>query len=76
MARITSRIERQGYPESEWAAQDALGRQSHGKRGGVRVIYFWWMTDEKILLLDIYAKSAQENLASNEIEKLIRKVTQ
>jgi len=52
-----------------WAAK------GHGKRGGARVIYFWWMAEDRILLLDIYAKGEQENLAASEIEKLRRKVT-
>lgn len=51
-----------------WAAK------SHGKRGGARVIYFWWMADERILLLDIYAKCKQENLSADEIKELKRKV--
>jgi len=40
----------------------------------VRVIYFWWMAEDKILLLDIYAKGEQEDLAAAEIGKLRRKV--
>ena len=59
-----------GLRKLRWAVK---GR---GKRGGARVIYFWWMADDKILLLDIYAKSGQENLAADEIEKLRRKVIQ
>lgn len=38
------------------------------------MIYFWWMADDKILLLDIYSKGKQENLAADEIKKLRRKV--
>jgi mRNA-degrading endonuclease RelE of RelBE toxin-antitoxin system len=51
-----------------WAAK---GR---GKRGGLRVIYFWWLTDDRILFLDIYAKSQQEDLAAAEIGKLKQKI--
>src|SRR5436305_994409 len=57
-----------GLRKVRWAAK------GHGKRGGVRVIYFWWMGDDKILLLDIYAKGEKENLTAAEIEKLKRKV--
>jgi hypothetical protein len=57
-----------GLRKVRWTAK------GHGKRGGVRVIYFWWMTDDKILLLDIYAKGKQEDLAAAEIAKLRRKV--
>ncbi len=59
-----------GLRKLRWAVK---GR---GKRGGARVIYFWWMADDKILLLDVYAKSGQEDLAAAEIEKLRRKVIQ
>jgi hypothetical protein len=59
-----------GLRKLRWAAK------GHGKRGGVRVIYFWWLADDKILLLDVYAKGKQEDLAADEIEKLKRKVIQ
>lgn len=57
-----------GLRKVRWAAR---GR---GKRGGVRVIYFWWIADNKILLLDIYSKGRKEDLAADEITKLRRKV--
>jgi hypothetical protein len=57
-----------GLRKLRWRAK------GHGKRGGVRVIYFWWMADEKILLLDIYAKGEQENLSAKEVGKLKGKV--
>jgi len=58
-----------GLRKVRWAAK------GHGKRGGARVIYFWWMAEDRILLLDIYAKGHQEDLAAAEFEKLRRKVT-
>ena len=57
-----------GLRKVSWAAK------GHGKRGGVRVIYFWWLADDRILLLDVYAKADQENLSGAEIEKLRQKV--
>ena len=59
-----------GMRKIRWAAK------GHGKRGGVRVIYFWWMASDKILLLDIYAKSAQEDLAAGEIKKMKQRIIQ
>lgn len=44
-----------------------------GGRGGARVIYFWWIAADKILLLDIYTKGSQEDLSAEEIAKLKRK---
>lgn len=51
------------------------GAKGHGKRGGARIIYFWWTSADRILLLDIYAKGEQENLGAPKIEELKRKVT-
>jgi len=57
-----------GLRKERW---EAKGR---GKRGGARIIYFWWMADEKILLLDIYAKNENENLTNAELKKLEGKI--
>lgn len=57
-----------GLRKVRWAAK------GHGKRGGARVIYFWWLADDKILLLDIYAKNEQENLSAGEIANLKQKI--
>ena len=57
-----------GLPKIRWAAK------GHGKRCRARVIYFWGTSADRILLLDIYAKGEQENLAVAEIEELKRKV--
>jgi len=38
------------------------GRQGKGKSGGVRVIYYYWISDEEVYLLSIYAKSEQEDM--------------
>jgi hypothetical protein len=48
---------------------------SHDKRGGTRIIYFWWVSTDRILLLEICAKSEQENLAASKVEELKRKLT-
>ena len=57
-----------GLRKVRWATK---GR---GKRGGLRIIYFWWIATDKILLLDIYSKSQQEDLAAAEIEKLKKRI--
>lgn len=58
----------EGLRKVRWAAH------GHGKRGGARVIYFWWIADDKILLLDIYAKADQADLTADELKKLKRKI--
>lgn len=41
-----------------------------GKRGGARVIYYFALSDERILLLDIYAKNEKGDLSQSEIKRL------
>ena len=59
----------EGLRKLRWAAK------GHGKRGGSRVIYFWWIADDKILLLDIYTKNQKADLSAADIKKLKAKVT-
>lgn len=46
-----------------------------GKRGGVRIIYYWMSADYKIYLFTIYAKSGKENLSDAE-KKIIWQLAQ
>lgn len=41
-----------------------------GKRGGTRVIYFNYIEDGEVWLLDIYSKNDKANISSSAIEKL------
>ncbi len=41
-----------------------------GKRGGLRVIYYWLTLDDQILMLDIYGKGDKANLSPVEIRAL------
>jgi mRNA-degrading endonuclease RelE of RelBE toxin-antitoxin system len=45
-----------------------------GKRGGVRVIYFWDAESETFYMLSIYRKSAQEDLTPQQRKILSRLV--
>lgn len=45
-----------------------------GKRGGLRVIYFREMSEERIYLLDVYAKNEKANLARGQLKVLRRLV--
>ncbi len=42
----------------------------HGKRGGSRIIYYFALAHDKILLLDIYAKNEKADLSRAEIAYL------
>ena len=44
-----------------------------GKRGGLRLIYFWDVEEDKIYMLLIYKKSKQEDLTPNQL-KILRKL--
>jgi|SRR6185369_8237248 hypothetical protein len=45
-----------------------------GKRGGVRVIYFWRPVDQAFYMLFAYAKTEQEDLTPDQIRVLARVV--
>ena len=48
--------------------------RNHGKRGGVRVIYYWHKGPEQILLLSIYAKNETETLSENDLKQLRKEI--
>jgi hypothetical protein len=45
-----------------------------GKRGGVRVIYFNQLADGRIVLMLIYAKSAQENIPASVLRQIAKEL--
>lgn len=45
-----------------------------GKRGGMRVIYYWHTADDEIIFFDIYAKNEKENLEGKELANLRKKL--
>jgi len=53
-----------GLRKIRWAA---TGR---GKRGGVRVIYYWAVDREIILMLLIYGKNEQDDLTAEQLRVL------
>lgn len=46
------------------------GLQSKGKRGGLRVIYYWGPAEDVIYLLFLYPKNRQENLTADQLRRL------
>ncbi|HEX7184494.1 MAG TPA: type II toxin-antitoxin system RelE/ParE family toxin [Thermoanaerobaculia bacterium] len=46
-----------------------------GKRGGLRVIYYWDSAEEIIYLLFLYPKNRQENLTPDQL-RLLRRIVQ
>ncbi len=47
--------------------------KGHGKRGGCRVIYFWFKVQEQIHLLLIYGKNEQADLTTDQL-KVVNKL--
>ena len=45
-----------------------------GKRGGVRVIYFWLAKFDQIYMVYAYAKAKKENLTKDQIRQLCKLV--
>jgi len=41
-----------------------------GKRGGIRIIYYWFVSDETILLLFLFAKNEQDDLTPEQLRQL------
>ncbi len=45
-----------------------------GKRGGSRVIYYWYVEPEKIQFCRIYEKSSQADLPKSEIRQILKEL--
>ena len=53
-----------GMRKLRWAGS---GR---GKRGGLRVIYFWWVSKDRISMLMVYPKNEQDDLSAEQLKQL------
>lgn len=53
-------------PETGGVRKVRWSRQGTGKRGGTRVIYFYYHADAPLYLLMVYAKARKEDLAPAE----------
>jgi len=52
-------------------------RAGTGKRGGLRVIYYWLTEDEQIFMLVVYPKNLKDNLTDKEtalLRKLVKEI--
>jgi hypothetical protein len=57
-----------GIRKVRWAAK------GHGKRGGVRVIYYWAVSSDRLLMLLIYPKNERDDLSNDQLRVLRRMV--
>jgi len=53
-----------GMRKLRWAGS---GR---GKRGGLRVIYYWWVAKDRISLLLVYPKNEMDDLTAEQLKML------
>ncbi len=60
-----------GFRKARW------GQSGRGKRGGVRVIYYFLVRPDLIFLADLYPKNEKENLTHaerNELKKIAAEI--
>jgi len=50
------------------------GPTGSGKRGGSRILYYWAVDDETILMLFVFAKNEQADLTPAQLDQLSRVV--
>ena len=50
------------------------GLRGRGKRGGIRVIYYWKTVDDEIWLLTLYAKNVQENIPAHLLKQIAQEI--
>ncbi len=50
------------------------GIEGRGKSGGVRVIYYWVVTQDRIFMVYMYPKSKQDDLSSEQLKALKKTV--
>lgn len=53
-----------GFRKIRWAGS---GR---GKRGGLRVIYYWWVAQDRISMLLVYSKNERDDLSADQVKQL------
>ena len=53
-----------GIRKLRWAGS---GR---GKRGGLRVIYYWWVAKSRISMLMVYPKNERDDLTADQLKQL------
>ena len=50
------------------------GLRGRGKRGGIRVIYYWKTADDEIWLLTLYDKNVQGNIPAHLLKQIAQEI--
>ena len=53
-----------GLRKLRWSAS------GHGKRGGIRIIYYWFVSPEVVLMLFAYPKNETDDLTPDQVKQL------
>ncbi|MNZ44524.1 Toxin HigB-2 [compost metagenome] len=61
-----------GFRKLRWSD----GRRGKGKRGGLRVIYYWLLGDGQFWMFAIYDKDELENLTADQEKQLKHAITE
>ena len=48
-------------------------KQDKGKSGGVRILYYYWVMNDDLYLLDVYSKNEQENISAKD-KRILRDI--
>ncbi len=57
-----------GLRKMRWRAKGS------GKRGGIRIIYYWYPPEETVVMLFAYGKDLQDDLTAGQLKALARVV--
>jgi mRNA-degrading endonuclease RelE of RelBE toxin-antitoxin system len=57
-----------GIRKLRWA------KEGKGKRGGLRIIYYWKRSEDEIWMLTVYEKSKQENIEVHILKKIAEEI--
>lgn len=57
-------------PGSKGLRKLRWGKGAKGKRGGIRVIYYFYQSDEVVYMIYAFEKSDQEDLTSDQLRSL------
>ena len=60
----------QGFQEKVYKVRTSSSDQNKGKRGGFRFIYYVAFHNETVYMMSAYAKSAQEDLTSQQKDEI------
>lgn len=57
-------------PAAEGLRKLRVELPGRGRRGGARVIYYWWTAQDRLYLLYAYAKNVQSDLTTDQVRRL------